>query len=97
MIELFKEIWATVQHNKLRTALTGFAVGWGIFILIFLLALILFARECARLYRMRDEANARPPRRAVPRNVQIYTLVDALCEWPVVLCVLLSIVGFIVL
>ena len=37
MIELFKEIWATVQHNKLRTALTGFAVGWGIFILIFLL------------------------------------------------------------
>ena len=37
MIELFKEIWTTVQHNKLRTALTGFAVGWGIFILIFLL------------------------------------------------------------
>ena len=37
MIELFKEIWATVQHNKLRTTLTGFAVGWGIFILIFLL------------------------------------------------------------
>ena len=37
MIELFKEIWATVRHNKLRTALTGFAVGWGIFILIFLL------------------------------------------------------------
>ena len=37
MIELFKEIWATARHNKLRTALTGFAVGWGIFILIFLL------------------------------------------------------------
>lgn len=37
MIELLKEIWATVQHNKLRTTLTGFAVGWGIFILIFLL------------------------------------------------------------
>jgi membrane protease YdiL (CAAX protease family) len=67
------------------------------FILIFLLSLILFARECARLYRMRDEANVRPPRRAVPRNVQIYTLIDALCEWPVVVCILLSIVGFIVL
>lgn len=37
MIELFKEIWSTVRQNKLRTALTGFAVGWGIFILIFLL------------------------------------------------------------
>jgi hypothetical protein len=46
---------------------------------------------------MRDEANVRPPRRAVPRNVQIYTLIDALCEWPVVVCILLSIVRFIVL
>ena len=37
MIELFKEIWSTAKRNKLRTSLTGFAVAWGIFMLIFLL------------------------------------------------------------
>ncbi|KGN68412.1 ABC transporter permease [Porphyromonas sp. COT-239 OH1446] len=36
--EQLKEIFATLSANKIRTILTGFAVGWGIFILIILLS-----------------------------------------------------------
>ena len=37
MTELLSEILASIKHNRMRIFLTGFAVGWGIFLLIIML------------------------------------------------------------
>ncbi len=34
---IFSEIWSSISRNRFRTAMTGFAVAWGIFILVILL------------------------------------------------------------
>ena len=66
-------------------------------ILVFLISLVLFCLFCAREYRAREQAETKPPSRDVPRDVQLYTTLDALGEIPVVLCFLLAIAGMILL
>ena len=38
-MDLLREIWDSLRRNKFRTAMTGFAVAWGIFILVVLLGI----------------------------------------------------------
>ena len=66
-------------------------------ILIFLAALLFFSLLCAKNYRARAEHSIRPPRRDIPGDVQLYTMFDALSEAPVLLCFVISVVGFIIL
>lgn len=87
--------------QRYLNALYGFTGNAELFlfllILIFLLSVLLFCLFCAREYRSRATAQIKPPRRDIPRDVQIYTLFDALSEIPVLLCIALSVVGLILL
>ena len=38
MFDIFEEIFAALRMNRMRTFLTGFAIAWGIFMLVALLA-----------------------------------------------------------
>lgn len=66
-------------------------------ILAFLLSLLFFCFFCSREYRSRAARELPAPRRDVPRDVQLYTTLDALCEIPILICFALSVVGFILL
>lgn len=66
-------------------------------IVILLVSLLFLCREGARLYQLRATKQGTPPRRDVPANVQLYTLADALCDPPILIVLVISVVGFIVL
>ena len=66
-------------------------------ILLFLIALLFFCLLCGRVYRTRAEQKIRPPRRDIPYAVQLYTMFDALSEPAILLCFVISVVGFILL
>ena len=87
--------------QRYLNALYGFTGSLELFIfllmLIFLVSCFLLAHMGARIYRRREEAHINEPRRAVPWQVQFYTILDALADPPILLAIVLSIVGFILL
>ena len=66
-------------------------------ILIFLVSLLFFCKTCHKIYLSRDRREVGEPRRNVPRNVQLYTLLDAICDPCIILSFGITVAGFILL
>ena len=64
-------------------------------ILVFLGSMILLLRGFAKIYHARHEMGIGKPRRDVPYNVQFHTTLDAVRDPAFILCIILSIIGFI--
>ncbi len=66
-------------------------------ILGFLLSLFAMLMIVAAIYRARDEYGIGDPRRAVPYEVQYHTILDALRDPSIIVCLILTVLGFIFL
>ena len=69
MFDLINEIWQTMRTNTLRTALTGLAVAWGIFMLIILLGIskgVLTSFQSSSLAQNPNKINVYPGNTSMP-------------------------------
>lgn len=69
MFDLINEIWQTMRTNKLRIALTGLAVAWGIFMLIILLGIskgVLTSFQSSSLAQNPNKINVYPGNTSMP-------------------------------